>query len=152
MALLLEIQRANIISKDDFASFEIDANLSVSNQLLLETFYDGTLLKDNDNDLEFDNTEFQEYLAACAIQRLGKYEQVIFDVAVDQKFRMIYPSWIDVLGYLVEQRQEIIIPLVEFGCRAENPEVFDLLEYAQTQSHQEQEKESTLSTNYPVLY
>jgi len=129
IALVLEIQRENKISKDDLASFEMDANINLSNQIPLEVFYDGTLLKDNGDYLEFDNTEFQEYLASKALLQIGKLEQTIFDIAIDQKLKLVYESWINVLGFLVEQYPSILAPLVKLGCREQNPNLFFLIFY-----------------------
>jgi len=136
IALALEIQRENKISKDDLASFEMDANINLSNQIPLEVFYDGTLLKDNGDYLEFDNTEFQEYLASKALLQIGKLEQTIFDIAIDQKLKLVYESWINVLGFLVEQNPSILVPLVKLGCREQNPNLFFLIFYP---NHQELE-------------
>jgi hypothetical protein len=117
LALVMEIQRTNVITKDDLASFEIDANLSISNQVFLDVFYDRTLLKDNIDHLEFENTEFQEYLAAKALRRIGKLEQVIFDVAIEKRLKRSFTSWMEPLSFLVEMETTILQPLVSFGMR-----------------------------------
>jgi hypothetical protein len=127
IALIMEIQRVNKISKDDLVSFEIDTGLNIGNQLLLEIFYDGTLLKDTGDFLEFDNTEFQEYLAAKALSRIGRPDQIIFELGVNPILNVFYPSWISVFNYLIEFAPDLAYPIVKFGIRASNPEVFYIL-------------------------
>lgn len=130
LALIMEIQRVNKISKEDFVTFELDTQMNINNQLLLEVFFDGTILKDRDDYLEFDNTEFQEYLAAKAIIRLGNTEQIIFDLAIDQNLNAIYPTWYNVLSFIVELKAELILPLILFGIRAKEPLFFELINFA----------------------
>lgn len=101
LALIMEMQRVNVISKDDLATFSLDVEMNLDRQIMSEFLLDGTILKDNIDTLEFDNTEFQEYLAAKAIKRLGRTEQVIFDLAIEQRLKNIYPSWVNVVGYLI---------------------------------------------------
>ena len=141
LALIMEIQRVNVISKDDLATFEIDTKLGISNQLLLEVFYDGTLLKDRGELLEFDNTEFQEYLAAKALKRQGKTEQIVFDLAIDKRIKNIYPSWLNVLVLLIEQEPNILLPLVNFGCREHDLTLFSLIPHAKIKEIGDDEKD-----------
>src|SRR3989304_3025792 len=83
LALIMEIYQANILNKDELMTFfddlKSDLNVSLLHQVPLEVFYDKTVLKDNIDTIEFDNTEFQEYLAAKEILRLGHPQQVIID-------------------------------------------------------------------------
>ena len=63
LALIMEIYQTNILGKDELMTFfddlKSDLKMSLLNQISIETFYDKTLLKDNLNTIEFDNTEFQ---------------------------------------------------------------------------------------------
>jgi len=129
LALIIEIQRSNKISKDNFVTFELDSQMNINNQILLEVFFDGTILKDRGEYLEFDNTEFQEYLAARAIIRLGNTEQVIFDLAIEQNLNAIYPTWYNVMSYIIELKPELLSPLVLFGTRAKENAFFELLNF-----------------------
>lgn len=129
LALVMEIQRTNIISKDDFTTFLLDTNLNLDNQLLLEVFFDNTILKDKDDHLEFENTEFQEYLAAKALQRIGRIDQTIADIGIDQRLRDILPNWLDVLSYVVELEPVALLPLLQFGKRSNNLAIFSLIRH-----------------------
>ncbi|MCB0630833.1 MAG: NACHT domain-containing protein [Lewinella sp.] len=129
LALVMEIQRTNLISKDDFTTFLLGTNLNLDNQLLLEVFFDNTVLKDIGDKLTFDNTEFQEYLAAKALQRIGRIDQTIADVGIDQHLQTILPSWLDVLGYMTELEPACLLPLLQLGKRTRNINVFSLIRY-----------------------
>src|SRR4030042_2701477 len=106
LALLMEIYQANLLTKEELMTFfdDVKSNLNISflQQVPLEIFYDRSLLKDNIDTIEFENTEFQEYLAAKEILRLGRAEQVIFDIAVDQELKEIFPSWFNTLGFAID--------------------------------------------------
>jgi len=117
LALVMEIKRVNQISIDDFLTFldEIDSNIShvFLSTIDLKKFYNRTL-KQTEEILEFDNTEFQEYLAAKEIQRLSCKEQVLYDLLIDKDFEHIYSNWYDVLRFVVELSPDILLPLSNF--------------------------------------
>lgn len=117
LALILEIKRVNKISIDEFLSFidETDSNIShvFLSTVNLSKFYDRTLKKTGSY-LEFDNTEFQEYLAAKEILRQGNKEQIIYDLLFDKDFEHIYSNWYDVLRFIVELNPEILLFLSKF--------------------------------------
>ena len=73
-------------------------------------------MKDNIDTIEFENTEFQEYLAAKEILRLGRTEQVIFDIAVDQELKEIFPSWFNTLGFAIDLDISLLKPILHFGA------------------------------------
>ncbi len=106
IALIMEIYQTNLITKEDLITIldDVKSNLNISflNQNTLDIFYDRTILKDNIETVEFENTEFQEYLAAKEIVRLGKTDQIVFDLVVDPESREIYPSWFNSLGFVVD--------------------------------------------------
>ncbi len=129
LALVMEIQRVNSITKDEFTTFMLDADLNLDYQLALEMFYDRTVLKDNGDSLEFENTEFQEYLAAKAITRLSRSGQVIFDIGVEQKLNDIYPNWHDVISFLVEIKPELLLPIIKYAERTQKSNHFPLISY-----------------------
>jgi len=121
LALIMEIFQANLISKDELMSFfdEINSDLksSLLQQVQLEVFYEKTVLKDNIDSIEFDNTEFQEYLAAKELLRLGESSSVIYELAVDPELREIYPSWFNTLGFVVDMDISNLMPILDFGQR-----------------------------------
>jgi len=119
LALLMEIYQTNVITKDELMTFfddvKSDLKISFLQQVPLEIFYDRSLLKDNIDSVEFENTEFQEYLAAKEILRLGRVEQCIFDLAVDQQLQAIFPSWFNTLSFVVDLDISLLEPLLFFG-------------------------------------
>lgn len=123
LALIMEIKRENRISVDDFLSFvdETDSNIShvFLSTINLSKFYYRTLKKTG-NYLEFDNTEFQEYLAAKEILRHSNKYQIIYDLLVDKDFEHIYSNWYDVLRFIVELSPDILLPLSKYIMLANN--------------------------------
>jgi hypothetical protein len=118
LALIMEIYQANQITKDELMEFFDDtkSNLNVVflNQVSINYFYERSLLKDNIDSIEFENTEFQEYLAAKEILRLGRVEQVIFDLAAVKDLGEIHPSWINTLSFLIESEINILKNVFEY--------------------------------------
>lgn len=119
LALIMEIYQTNLLKKDELMGFFDDLKSDLKSSLLyqvpIEIFFDKTLLKDNIDTIEFDNTEFQEYLAAKETIRLGKNIRTIFELSVDPEIREIYPSWFNTLGFVVDLDISILNPLLEFG-------------------------------------
>jgi len=119
LALIMEIYQTNLLTKDELMSFfddlKSDLKLSLLQQVPLETFYDKTILKDNIDTIEFDNTEFQEYLAAKEILRLRRNNRTIFELTVDPEVREIHPSWFNTLSFVVDLDISILKPLLDFG-------------------------------------
>lgn len=107
LALVMEIYQTNKITKDELMEFfdDIESNLSISflNQVPINSFYERSLLKDSIDSIEFENTEFQEYLAAKEIFRLGRTDQVIFDLAFMAKAEEVHPTWINTLSFVIEK-------------------------------------------------
>jgi hypothetical protein len=73
MALTMVVYQSNTITHDDFMTIlddlPSDIKIATFAQVELQDFFDTSLLKDNHDSLEFDNVEFQEYLAAKEITR-----------------------------------------------------------------------------------
>lgn len=122
LALIMEINQINRISKDDLMTIfeEVSGNLTIpiQSQSFLNDFFNKSLLKNNIDFIEFDNTEFQEYLAAKCLSRFGKLEQSLFDLAVKKEINEIYPSWFNVLNYLIELKIELLKPILDFGLNS----------------------------------
>ncbi len=126
LALTMEIYQTNEITEDELMSFfdELKSDLknAVLAQIDLGIFYDNSLLKVSQNDLkkiQFENTEFQEYLAAKEITRFSEPSRAAFNFAVDQVTGEIYPSWFNAFTFLVDMQPDLLEQLVEFsGIRA----------------------------------
>jgi hypothetical protein len=130
LALTMEIYQTNVLSKDELMTFldELDSDLTLValSQWKLDTFYQASLLKDGIETIEFDNAEFQEYLAAKEVTRLPDVSKAAFTFAADAELGEIYPSWFNALTFLVDMHQELLEQLVEFaGLRADEYKVVD---------------------------
>lgn len=64
--------------------------------------FNDALLKANDQTIEFDNTEFQEYLAALEVSKLTDASRSLFKLAIDPVLKEIYPSWFNALTFFVD--------------------------------------------------
>ena len=87
LALTMEIYQTNTISKDELMTFfddlKSDLKVALLSQITLQAFFDNSLLKDNLDYVEFENTEFQEYLAAKEITRFPDPSWTAFNFAAD---------------------------------------------------------------------
>jgi hypothetical protein len=119
IALTMEIYQANTISKDELITFldelESDLKLAALSQLNLQDLFDKSLLKDNLDSIEFDNTEFQEYLAAKEIARFPDPRWAAFTFAVEPNIGEIHPSWFNALTFLVDMHPDLLEQLIEFS-------------------------------------
>lgn len=134
IALTMEIYQTNLLTKDDLMTCfdELKSDLKFAfMQFGIETLYDNTLLKDNIESIEFDNTEFQEYLAAKELVRLKKSAKDVFDLSVDPELRELLPSWFNTLTFAVDQDITLLKPLLDFNQlepnRVQNEEVHRFL-------------------------
>ncbi|HXM92814.1 MAG TPA: hypothetical protein VOA64_00945 [Candidatus Dormibacteraeota bacterium] len=119
LALTMEVYQANSISKDELMTFlddlESDLKLAALSQLDLQELFDKSLLKDNLDSIEFDNTEFQEYLAAKEITRFSDPRFAAFNFAVERNINEIHPSWFNALTFLVDMQPDLVEQLIEFS-------------------------------------
>jgi guanylate kinase len=122
LALTMEIYQANTITKDELMTFfdDIDSDLkmTVLSHISLDVFFAKTILQESKQDLdsiEFENAEFQEYLAAKEISRFAEPHHVAFTFAVDENVEEILPSWFNTLTFLVDMIPEILEQLLEFS-------------------------------------
>ena len=130
LALTMEIYQTNVITKDELMTFfdEIASDLKVVAlaQFNLQKLFDRSILKVSHDSIEFDNTEFQEYLAAKEISRLSDPNRAASIFAVDQNINEIYPSWFNALSFLIDLRSDLLEPFVDFsGLRAPEFKVVD---------------------------
>lgn len=119
IALTMEVYQANTISKDELMTFldemESDLKFAATSQLDLQELFDKSLLKDNHDSIEFDNTEFQEYLAAKEITRFPDPRWAAFTFAVEPNIGEIHPSWFNALTFLVDMHPDLLEQLIEFS-------------------------------------
>ncbi|MBD3341460.1 MAG: hypothetical protein GF353_20315 [Candidatus Lokiarchaeota archaeon] len=124
LALIMEIYQTNIIKKDELITFfdDIKSNLTIilQDRINLNMFYEKSILKDSVDHIEFENTEFQKYLAAKEISRLGKNKRILFELAVEPVMKEIFPSWFNTLQFLVDMDISLVKPLLEFNRKREN--------------------------------
>ena len=134
LALAMEIYQTNVITKDELMTFfdelNSDLKLVALTQINIETFYDYSLLRVGSDvsldEIEFENAEFQEYLAAKEIARFSDPSLTAFAFAVDSTVGEIYPTWYNTLAFLVEMAPPLLEQLVEFsGLRAGRFRVID---------------------------
>jgi hypothetical protein len=134
LALTMEIYQTNVITKDELMTFfddlKSDLKVVALAQVGIEVFYDYSLLKVSPEHvtdrIEFDNTEFQEFLAAKEITRFPDPCRAAFTFAVDPDANEIHPTWYNALTFLVDMQQNLFEQLVEFsGLRANKFKVMD---------------------------
>lgn len=118
LALIMEIYQVNTITKDELITFldETDSNINLIflNSENIEDFIKRVLKHSEFDKIEFDNTEFQEYLAAKELLRLGEKSQILFDLILEPNFKQIYPNWFDVLKYVVEIDHNQLLNMIDF--------------------------------------
>jgi len=119
IALTMEVYQANTISKDELMTFvdelESDLKLVALGKLDLQELFDKSLLKNNHDTIEFDNTEFQEYLAAKEITRFADPRWAAFTFTVEPNVQEIHPSWFNALTFLVDMHPDLLEQLIEFS-------------------------------------
>lgn len=117
LALLMEIRQVSRISEDDLMTFfdDIDSSLTLSflQASLSELFFERGIIKDGFNKelgnfFEFENTEFQEYLAAKEILRLGNVNRVLYALSIDPILKEVYPSWFNTLRFVINLDSSIL--------------------------------------------
>lgn len=129
LALVLEIYQTNVLSKDELMTFldDLDSDLKIIllSQIPLEAFYGNSILKDNSDSFEFDNTEFQEYLAAKELSRFSDSQRVAASFAIDRDTKSIQPTWFNTLNFLVDFEPSILKYLVEYSGIRDTQQVLD---------------------------
>lgn len=117
LALIMEIHEINQITKEDFITFLDQANSNISliflNTVDLDDLLD-RVMKTTGDFLQFEHSEFQEYLAAKELSRIGYRYQTIYDLMIDPILQYIKPNWIDVLSYAVDLDSAFVKPVIRF--------------------------------------
>ncbi len=124
LALFMKVSRISRISKEDFVTFILESDFGIEKQMLLEDFFNLTIIKDSGEYLEFDDSEFMEFLAAYGIKRIGRSDQIIYDLAVNDTVRQIYSTWRNTIGFLIELEPELMNNIMRFGIATNNTDVF----------------------------
>ena len=119
LALIMVIYQSNTLTKDDLLTYfdNIESNLSrafleVSNWQVLR---DKSLIRDNIDDVQFENREFQEYLAAKELTRIAKNEQALYDLVIDAELKELIPSWFNTLSFFIELDISKLKQFLELG-------------------------------------
>jgi len=130
LSLIMEIYQTNSITKEELITV-LDETISNVNLIFLnyssiDTFID-RILKQTDDKLEFEHTEFQEYLSARHLVRMANKEQALYDLILDPDLQHIYPGWYDVLRFAVEISPDIILNLTRYLSYRQNFQVDEKL-------------------------
>lgn len=122
LALTMEIHQAITITRDDLVTFfddvKSDLKLMVLAQVGIDILLKNSVLqvsKSDTNQIEFENAEFQEYLAAKEITRLAEPRRATFNFAADLTMNEIYPSWYNTLSFLVDMDPDMLGQLLDFS-------------------------------------
>lgn len=117
LALTMEVQGLNQISKEDFITFLDQNNSNISliflNLIELDTLI-GRVMKETGNYLSFEHTEFQEYLAAKELVRFGYRFQTVYDLMIDTELDLLRPNWVDILNFALAMETEFLRPVIAF--------------------------------------
>lgn len=150
VAFIMEISRKDQITKDELYSI-LDgvkgnmAQMLISNFDLL--FFENRILKETNGVLQFENTEIQEYLAAKELCRQDNTESVLYDVAVQQKLKHVYPNWYDVIPHISYTKDKVSTfinvfkLIVSYESNLENKAFENLLKYVDPSVLSVQQKE-----------
>lgn len=133
LALVMEIYQTNAITREDLVTFfddlESDLKVVFLTQFEMEDLLSGSVLqvsKEGTDKIEFDNAEFQEYLAAKEITRLPEPRRAAFSFVTDPDAGDIYPSWFNALSFFVDMEPEALEQIVDYsGMRSRPPRVLD---------------------------
>lgn len=120
LAFFMELRQTNTLDGESFAEFEMEClNGVFLNQNLLSDFLENTIVRRTDDHIEFDNTELQEYLAAKHLLRLGPGIDILNQVAIDISSNRVHHSWLESVGFQLEENPEIFVDLIVFLCQSD---------------------------------
>lgn len=129
LALVMEIYQTNTITKDELMIFLDDAESDLKNAYLatnpIESLWQDSIIKDVNNELMFYNSEFQEYLAAQEMARLGDADQIMYDLVIDTDLKEIFPSWFSTLAFAIDLNPNYIGVLLKFILRNQDDRILD---------------------------
>lgn len=133
LALVMEIYQTNTITREELVTFfddlKSDIKLVVLTQVSIDVLLKNSVLQTSATDtdkLEFENAEFQEYLAAKEITRFPEPPRTAFSFAADKTLNEIYPSWYNTLSFLIDMEPDMLGQLLDFsGIKGEEFKVAD---------------------------
>ena len=103
VAFIMEISRKDQISKDELYTI-LDGIKGNMTQMLIANFdllfFENRILKLTNDQLQFENTELQEYLSAKELCRQDNIESILYDIAVNKELQHIYTNWYDVIPHI----------------------------------------------------
>ncbi|SEW57439.1 NACHT domain-containing protein [Chitinophaga arvensicola] len=117
LSLVMEIHQSNEIKKEEFITFLDQANSNINLILLTSISIDELwerVMKTTGDNLKFEHTEFQEYLAAKELSRIGHSHQIITELMINNEINIIRPNWIDVLNFSVDLDPGFVNPILSF--------------------------------------
>ena len=154
IAFVMEISRKDQIAKDELYSI-LDGIKGNMIQMLIANFnllfFENRILKETNGILQFENTEIQEYLAAKELCRQDNIESVLYDVAVQQRLRHIYPNWYDVIPHIsysdnrIQTFINVFKLIVSYESNLDNKSFENLLKYVDSSVLSLQQKEDLFS-------
>lgn len=133
LALVMEIYQTNAITREELVTFfddlKSDIKLVVLTQVSIDVLLKNSVLQASATDvdkLEFENAEFQEYLAAKEVTRFPEPRRAAFSFAADEALKEIYPSWYNTISFLVDMEPDLLGQLLDFsGIRGEEFKIAD---------------------------
>ena len=103
VALVMEIGRRDHISKDELYTI-LDGLKGNMAQMLISNFdlffFENRILKCTGSNLQFHNSEIQEYLAAKELCRQTNIESFLYEAAVHKDLKHISTNWYDVIPHI----------------------------------------------------
>ena len=154
VALVMEIGRRDSITKDELYTI-LDGLKGNMAQMLLANldllYFENRILKCTGNNLQFNNSEIQEYLAAKELCRVGNIESFLYDAAVHKDLRHISTNWYDVMPHLSYSPEgaktliNIIHLIIGYEEYLENESFESLLRYIEPTILSEEQKGNLFS-------
>jgi adenylate kinase family enzyme len=103
LALIMAIKDSNSITIDNYWEVVADTELSTIQLQINPAFiFNKAILKTDDKNIEFDNVELLEILAANAILKFESISQVVFVLSINSYINIPKSKWINILSYIVE--------------------------------------------------
>ena len=126
LALIMEIYQTNVITHEElmifFDDLKSDMKISFLSQVPFEYFLNRSI-KNNGDSYEFDNTEFQEYLASKELRRIRKTDQTIFDIIVEPEINEILPSWLNTLKFYIDSDPTFVQKILKLKKKSINSKI-----------------------------
>lgn len=104
LALIMEMKETNSITHEELIDFleEIDSNFTLEAIREYGFFKSRSLIDSDIENVYFKNTEFQEYLAAKELNRLGNEQCLFYQLFFDDEISEIKGGCLNLFSFLVE--------------------------------------------------